>query len=255
MNASKEISMNSRTKISLISGIRQIFQESFKCLPFVFKKTTLNFASIWFPLAILCIVTMKMQFPDTSSGAPIEAYITQILKMGLNLIGHCFIIFIVPYYVFVFLNKKKNKSTVNFWDFLSENMFPLVVNHIKTTFTIICFILLLIIPGIIKALQLALVTQATFFDEDYKNDKISALKASKQTTKGFLTGILLLIGFTLTLHLISKPLFSILKIVFSEQMIPVVFIDVAVFLTTFYISCFSLILMTQTYFVLKQYNQ
>ncbi len=250
MNASKEISMNSRTNISLHSWLHQVFQESFDCLPFVFKKTTQNFASIWIPLVIFCILIFNLKTSHLSPDM-LEGFYKQLLLTSLQFMNNCFLIFIIPYYVFVFLRSKNNETTLNFWDFLSENMFPLVVNHIKAFFVIGFFLLLLIIPGIIKGLQLALLTQTTFFDEDYKNGKISALKASQKTTKGFLSGLLMLL---------LMPTFFYFIVVFIltsslQQFMPIYLIDIIKYIITFYISCFTYILMTQAYFVSKQYNK
>ena len=249
MGIVEAISTNSRTKVSFKLGFYEIFQESFKCLPFVFKKISMNFAVFWFPI----VATIIALLPYGSDS--IGLYIRQTILIGLLLMEHCFMIFIAPYYVFVFINQNASRSTPNFWDFLSENMFPLVINHIKTTMTILLHLLLLIIPGIIKTLQLSLVTQSTFFDERCKNGKISALKISQETTKGFLCGISLLIVITSILPFVLKPIYTKLMAGYSEQITLVNLIEMSQFITTFYLNCFGLILMTQAYFVLKRYKK
>ena len=249
MSASKESNMNSRTNISLFSTIREIFQESFDCLPFVFKKTTVYFGYIWFPLAILIIILFHQSFPHSSGNNFISSSIHSMFSMSLHLIGHCFIIFLVPYFVLAFLNQKSNKPTLPMKDFISENMFPLVVNHIKTTFTILLFFLLLILPGIIKGFQLALVTQVTFFDDQYKNGNASALKISQKLTKGFLFGIAIITFIMTILPFILSPFYMVISL---TNALPFALISVLKFLSTFYLNCFGLILLTQAYFVLKK---
>jgi len=250
MSASQESSVNSHTRPRTFSLIYEILKDSFECLSFVLIKTTLYVASLWLPIAIVCILILY-QFGFSTLDDSFVEYIRLILGWAISLIAYCFLIFIVPYYVFVFHNQKNRKTTVGFWDFISENIFPLVVNHIKATVQIWLFLLLLIIPGIIKALQLALVTQVTFFEEDYKNNKISALKSSKQISKGYLWIILLLILIPILIGLgISFVIIRDLNTIAPKMLI-----DIIQVISKFYINCIALILMTQAYFVFKKYQQ
>ena len=213
-------------KLGFFKLVKIISRESISSTPWVFKEFTFKFSIFWIPIALLILYYCKSFF-DFEASPPLASLVTY----GLHFIAGCFTIFIVPYFVFVFLHKEgklefsgelseslTQKSQFKFKDFLTENIFPLVINKIKAVFILFAYFLLPIIflvvvriaklsliveilayfffiPGIIKFFRFAFITQATFFDEDYKQGKISALKASHNTTKGYLFLILAILIF------------------------------------------------------------
>ena len=250
--------------------------DSLACLPWVLKKTTLNFALIWLPIAAIVIALVNIA---GFGGIPIHPLLADFdsgdgglaLKDGmmfsLRRFEYCFIMFIIPYFVYAFINKPEGRQTAGgrqtgagesgspvpeFWDFIAAGVWPLVKNHIKAFFVILVFFLLLIIPGIIKCLRLCFVTQAVFFNEGCLRQGKSALKASQDLTRGRLRAVALftvywLLFMTLCPLLLNSAL-SLLFFFGSGWLWIDIIKDSIAYGAGFYLSCFSLVLMTQFYF-------
>ena len=167
------------------------------------------------------------------------------LPMSLLWVGKAFVIFMAPYYVGKYCQKAE---ITPFWPFIRENVWPLTFNHIKSACWILLYLILLIVPGLYKAIRYSFVTQATFFDKKQK----SALQASSQTTKGFfwplaVLAVLSLIFPVLLNFLIKKGAFlsflpSIWQKIFSGELHIIV---------SFFWDCFYLSFLTHLYFELK----
>ena len=224
-----------------------VFRESFHSTPWVFKQLTFKFIVFWLPVSLSVLFLIKAFFKFESSS--FSLYLT---KSWIFLIGDCFFVFIVPYFVFIFLYKKGklnvesgvSQSELGFKGFLTENIWPLVLNHIKAFFVIFAYLFLLIIPGIIKALRFLFLAQTVFFDENFKQEKISALKASHNVTRGRL---FLIICFMICLSLVSLFIDRVAKAILPSNLELIV-----LFVVDTYCTCFYFIVMTQFYFVLKK---
>ena len=106
---------------------QQIFSKAFKLsietAPFVFKNVNRTFAFYWVPFMILVLFILNFFFGNLPFKVPLASVFDKI-----------FTIFIIPYWVYAFLRKE---SALPFWDFIAENVTPLVINYLKTFFVII----------------------------------------------------------------------------------------------------------------------
>ena len=240
-----------RIKLPFQKTLMKIFISSLRCTPYVFKEATTKFLSIWLPFVILIFVYVGKKGGGDGSGDLTANYLKTQIGFMLPLFEHCFTYFIIPYLVFKFINMQSNTSTKKFWDFVSENVFPLVINQIKSNVIIFLYMFLLIVPGIVKAVRFLLITPATFFGKDYIGG--SALKLSDELTRGFFWGtcIILLISFslpftgtlagTLLTALVGQP----------QGTLDFTLMETTKYLIKFYAGCFGIILITQTFFTLK----
>ena len=224
---------------------RRIVLESCRCTYLIFKQLTFTFCLFWFPFSCLVITVTYSETTNTNMIASMSSMVLIIL----SLLENCFLVFLIPYFVYVYLNNKQNKESPLFSDFLKENVFSLVINHIKAFFVILLYLLLLIIPGLIKALRLFFVSQATFFDKDFHKDHRSALKASQETTKGYLFLIFFFFILPFVGSFAISSMFSILK--FNLTTIDIIIRTLGYFVG-FYFHSFILILMTQAYFIFNE---
>lgn len=249
--------------------VKQIIKEALEAAknssPWVFKKLTLYFACYYIPLAIAFLWTAyAFWFPSSFNLA------RMFLPWLITMTGMAFAIFITPYYVYRFNEKKKgalNKSFLreapenaqtsssgSFWDFVRENVTPLVINHIKKFFVILGYLFLFIVPGLVKMARLTFVTQTTFFDPDCRQGKLSALRASHELTKGFFVSLVILFAFIfIGLGIISEGLKYSLKLIFgSEGAFSHSIVGSFDLVVSFYMQNLVLIFLTQLYFSLKK---
>ena len=77
-----------------------------------------------------------------------------------------------------------SSQTLTFWGFTKEVSWPWLVEGVKASFIIFAGLLCFIIPGIIKQVHYAFFHFVIFFNKNYKEDKIDALKHSKKISKG-----------------------------------------------------------------------
>ena len=257
------------------SVFTEVFRESLRSAPWVFKKATLNFGLIWIFFAAPAIILINYfglgdfpAFPALESilserlsshsgagrGGPFS--VKNMMLFNIHLLELCFIIFIVPYFVYAFINKEKGRDAVKFRDFAAATVFPLVINHIKAFFVILGFFVLLIIPGVIKYFRLAFVTPATFFDEDCLKKRQSALQASSELTKGHFWKVVL---FFLSIFLLSLVFSALASLTGGLLFLPFKGMsllaaesgtDIFVYGCNFYKTCFVLTASTHFYFAL-----
>lgn len=254
MSASQE-SMNICTKPSFSFRLSQIFKETFICLPFVVKQTTFKFCSVWFPIVFLTIGLINYLLLKSPLNFETEHWLEIYLMAIVQITEKCFIVFIVPYFVSVFRNQQKNKSSTPFWEFISENVFPLFINHVKGLLVILLHGLFFIIPGFIRALRYIFVTQACFFDKDYQTANPSPLRSSLELTKGRFLDILFIFFLSIFIFISSKSFFFLINPLLVATTILKPSIDIVKFVIDFYIGVFSLTLITQTYFVFRKLDE
>ena len=70
------------------------------------------------------------------------------------------------------------------WPFTKEITWPWCVEGLKASIIVVLGFVALIIPGIIKTIHYTFFTFVVFFNRSYKEGKISALKHSKNLSKG-----------------------------------------------------------------------
>ena len=133
-----------------------------------------------------------------------------------------FIAFIIPYYTF----KYSQGLTPKFWDFIKNNIWTVVLNHIKAIFVILLYclpaiviliniglkfvpapltvsiplIVFFIILPIYKSVRFTFLTETVFFD---KQDQRSYLKQADSNTQGYFWKIILFFILLSLLNLIS----------------------------------------------------
>ena len=77
-----------------------------------------------------------------------------------------------------------SSQALTFWRFTKEISWPWMVEGIKASVITTLATLCLIVPGIIKYIHYTFFSFVVFFNKDYKEGKIDALKHSKQLSKG-----------------------------------------------------------------------
>ena len=246
---------------------KQIIKEAVKKTQesslWVLKKLTVYFACYYIPLAVAFLWTAyAFWFPP--SFVPARIFFPIILNMA----GMAFAVFITSYYVYRFneiqfsdksFPHQEPKSTQvssvgSFWDFVKENVTPLVINHIKKFFVIFGYFFLLIVPGLVKVVRLIFVTQTTFFDPNCQKGELSALKVSHDLTKGFFFVLVALFtGLFITLGGLSELFKYSLKLAFGfESTFSVSMVESFGLILSFYMQNLVLIFLTQLYFSLKK---
>lgn len=233
-------------KIPIQETLTHIFRDSFLCSPFVFKQIFSTFCVFWFPVVFIIFFMLGMLDGNSLMGQ----YLSTQGSFLIPALEACFTIVLVPYFVFKFVDKQK---VMPFWDFVADSAFPLVINHIKALLIIILHLCLLIVPGVIKGIRLIFVTQATFFGKEYKG--VSALKFSEQLVKNFFWGIVLLILSIIALRLFALAPFLTIEKAFHIKAVggmPYATFQLVKYFFEFFIRCFSLILITQAFFILKK---
>ena len=101
----------------------KVFKLSIETVPFVFKNVNRTFALYWIPFMVFILFILNFFFGSLPFKILIASFFDKM-----------FTIFIIPYWVYAFLRKE---SALPFWDFVTENVTPLVVNYLKTFFVVI----------------------------------------------------------------------------------------------------------------------
>ncbi|MCZ0931612.1 MAG: hypothetical protein OXJ52_00445 [Oligoflexia bacterium] len=215
------------------------FKQSFKFAPAVLKDTTLYFGMYFLVLgSIVLAVFQNSSLLQGLSSSP--ATIQNILSQGMLFLSSIFTVFIVPYYAF----KYSQGAVPKFWDFIRDNIWRVVLAHIKAFFVILLFLLLLIVPGLYKAIRFSFLTETVLFD---KQTQRSALKQADSNTRGHFWRIIL---FFILQGIISALLALPLKIIsFSSSNL---FLTGLGFIFFFYLKCFILLWKIQFFFEIKK---
>ena len=115
--------------------LKETLWNTFNSAPYVFKKLHVYFAFYYIPFALAALfLAYRFLFPPDLERE------RGMFSSLLSFLGIAFTVFITPYYTRQY-NEKYGKQS--FWDFVRENVNPLVINHIKVFFVI----LLYIVPG------------------------------------------------------------------------------------------------------------
>lgn len=140
-----------------VSGKKQILGEAFwatfRSAFYVFKKLHIYFAFYYIPFALVALfLAYRFLFPPDLERE------RGLFALLLSYLGIAFAVFITPYYTRQY-NEKSSKPS--FWDFVRENVTPLVINHIKA----LLVILLYAIPVLLGALLFILVVGTQWWSE------------------------------------------------------------------------------------------
>lgn len=213
------------------------FKQALKNAPLILKDFNKYFGFYFIAGGILTLIAFNHFFPNSEFRSLVISWLVSFSGV--------FTIFIIPYCAF---NQEFGK-TQPFWTFVGENVWPMVWNYIKAFFIILLFCLLLIVPGIYKMIRYIFLAETVFFDRLYKQNSLSALKAADRTTRGFFWLALLFIILFFVLHflvtaLLEGALFFLPELALIKSLV--------LFVVSFYLSCFLLLLKVQFYFALKE---
>lgn len=214
--------------------LKPAFQQTLKSLPFVFKKISL-YIGIWFFLLSSLFFFLNKDFSSEQ--------LSDILKLvylyaPFFIVLHFFHIFMISYYSYCY----NNGLNPSFWKFISNKIWPLIIAYIKAIFTVLGFMLLLVVPGLIKSVRLCFLIETVFFD---KKTEVSFLKKTIQNSKGYFR----ISAFVIVLVSLSLMLDDILnKISPSKSILYSIFITVLYF----YVRSFAILFRNQVYFQIKK---
>ena len=242
-----------------ISSLRQTIKSSFFVLNSVNKY--FGFYFIACSLVILFFVGLSLSGQETEY----VSTITYLAEAGLIFFAHVFTIFMIPYYAYkynyVYGADKAYKRDYNhedennrteirpFWTFVSENVWPVVMSQIKAFFVILLFLLLLVFPGIYKSIRYTFITHTVFFDNLYKQDRLSVLKSADRTSRGYFW---LIVFFIFCRYFVTFVVDKTVDISFFS--FPLSVTNSLSFIFNLYLSWLFLLFQTQLYFEIKRHR-
>ncbi len=181
-----------------------------------------------------------------------EFYIVQIFE--LIMCGSLLAVALFTTSLSLFNKTHPNLKKLTFWQFSKEITMPWIVESLKASVIIIAGLCILVIPGIIKHVHYTFFSFVVFFNKNYKDGKIDALKHSKALSKG--------VGFWLFFLSVLLPVLvntipgSCAKSIFNK--IDSIWIAYPILIFCLYIVClFFIYLCSVLYFmyVIKDKNQ
>lgn len=230
------------------------FNQTFKTMPFVFKKITVYFGIYFIVLVIIALFVLDNVLPFSLLEENTETTIG-LTTAVFNLFCHTFTVFMIPYYAYKYDNKVMGVKP--FWTFIGETVWPVVINQIKALFVILLYCLLLIIPGIYKSIRFSFLTQTVFFDDMYKQGGKSALKTTQNMTQGYFWLIVLLVILNTALVFVLAGVVGpmILELLSTQSsFIPQVIMLSFWFFFNFFMYAFIVLFKNQFYFVIKEHR-
>ena len=131
-------------------------------------------------LLFICVFVPMWVWYITIFG--VEHFIVTFFQLLMNASFTIVILFMLSLSLF---NRICSSShTLTFWKFTKEVSWPWLVEGIKASGIIFAAFLCFIIPGIIKNIHYTLFSFVVFFNKNYKENKIDALKHSKELSQG-----------------------------------------------------------------------
>ena len=221
--------------MQLIRVLKPTFGQTLRSYPFVFKKISIYFGIYFFLLSSLFYAGGHFLFNLSETNFQTQNLFYFSLPL---LFAHLFLIFMIPYYGYHY----NTQSAPPFWDFIGNKVWPLILNQIKAVFVILFFLLLLIVPGIYKAIRLFFLTETVFFDKNPGG----FLKKTGQCSKGYFWLSFVFIVFTAFI----SGLIGVLSLLCTKAL-PIFFALPALCLF-FYIKSFMILFKNQLYFQIKK---
>lgn len=220
----------------LSSSLKQTIKSS----PFVLREINRYFGFYFIGFSLFVLFSLGLFLPNSAAGGHVSVKIASAI---LDFLAHIFIVFMIPYYAY----KYNNKNIRPFWTFISETVWPVVVSQIKVALILLFFFLLLIIPALYKYIRYTFVIHTVFFDDLYKQGRLSVLKSADRTSRGYFWLIVLVLfcGF----------IFKYLPSLFKFMPFPSVINNSLSFVFKFYFSCLALLFQSQFYFELKKQRE
>ena len=210
------------------------FKQSLKLAPVILKDSSFYFGWHFIVSAFIILLVFKSLFDISSS-------MFFLLQAELFL-ASVFTVFIIPYLCF---KHSQKASLPKFWTFIKDNIWIMVLAHIKAFFVILLFLLLLIIPGIYKAIRFTFVTETVLFDKQAQG---SILKQANFNTRPYFWKIVLF----LLLYWLSSLIFGWLLQSMLVSSGFNIFIAWIYFILLFYVKCFYLLWKVHFFFEIKK---
>ncbi|MDE0118820.1 MAG: hypothetical protein OXM55_02285 [Bdellovibrionales bacterium] len=159
---------------------------SFQTLNWAFFHTNKHFINLSLDISFtlllfICLFVPMWVYYINTFGA--EHFIVSV--MFTSVMHLSFVVVILFMVGLCLFNRICSSSQVlTFWGFTKEVSWPWLVEGIKASIIIFAGLLCFVIPGIIKQIHYAFFSFVVFFNKNYKEDKIDALKHSKKLSKG-----------------------------------------------------------------------
>ena len=126
----------------------------------------------------------------------VDHIIVKVFSIFMYLSLSVVVLFMISLCLFNRTHPEEQK--LKFWAFTKEITYPWLWEGLKASGIIFLGFILFIIPGLIKNVQYMFFSFVVFFDPDYKAKKVSALKRSKELSKGlgwWILGLAVLLPF------------------------------------------------------------
>jgi hypothetical protein len=88
--------------------------------------------------------------------------------------------------------RTKYKIDFRLGPFISHQVWPLTVESLRTIGSVLLWAALFIVPGVVQMVRLQLVPFVVMFLKPYESGQIDALETSRQMTRGYFLGLVLL---------------------------------------------------------------
>ncbi|MDE0518841.1 MAG: hypothetical protein OXH36_04730 [Bdellovibrionales bacterium] len=158
---------------------------SFQVLKMAFFNTNKHFINLSLDMSFTLLLFICVFVPMWVYYVSIFGAEHFIVSMFTGVMHFSFVIVILFMVGLCLFNRTCSSSQVlTFWGFTKEVSWPWLVEGVKASIIVFAGLLCFIIPGIIKQIHYVFFSFVVFFNKNYKENKISALKHSKNLSKG-----------------------------------------------------------------------
>ncbi len=224
--------------------LKASLKQTVKSSPYVLKEINKYFGFYFIGFSLFVLFSLGL---FSSSGSGDSSTVLFAASVILNILSKVFIVFMIPYYAYK--SNNRDKDIRPFWTFIRDTVWPVVFNQIKAVLVILLFFLFLIIPGVYKAIRYTFLIHTVFFDDLYKQNQLSALKAADKTTRGYFWLIILALICGAVFAVLPEPI----NFVFPSFLPPFIKSSFSL-VVKFYFSCLVLLFHSQFYFALKKHR-
>ena len=221
-------------------------QGSLALINWSFHQTNRYFLPLCRDISFCLLVTIAVFLPlwltyIQQLGA--DHFIVKVFEFLMNASIGLVSIIMVGFYLFN--RTHPGEQALQFWSFTKDTTWPLLVEGLKASVIILAGCFLFIIPGVIKQIHFMFVIYVIFFNRLYREGQISALKHSKELTRGLRWWLLLF----LALHLLLEYPVKVVR-AFLERMAPTGYVQYPVLMAMLYLTALAMVyLCSLLYFV------
>ena len=216
------------------------FQHSFELLPRVLKEVApalLPISAIIWGLEFYVSYLNKARFDN-----PYGSSMKLMIFVGIfGVLFQCFASVFASLFVARSTQRQmKNGVGESPWKFVVKHFHQCLIEYVRAFISVGIFSMLLIIPGIIRWVQLFFVTLVSAFDPDYQQGKKDVLQESSRLVRGAWIPLFLLVVFTMIFPLILEEMAK-------EQGTPLA-LTVVMYLISWFINLYFSIYFVLTFF-------